>query len=89
MTNVKLSTKIAAGFCALIAIMVALGVMAIWVMGSVKTESIKLAEEYVPEVAVANEVERNSLMTMYAIRGYTMSDDPAYLEKGRSFLARA
>ena len=84
--SMKLSTKIAAGFAAIIAIMMALGGLAVKNMSSVKTESVKLADEYVPEVAVANDIERKSMMTMYAIRGYTMSLDKAYLEDGKKTL---
>ena len=82
----KLSTKIAAGFTGIITIMIGLGGIAVYNMAAIKTESVKLAEEYVPEVAVANEVERDSLLTMYNIRGYTMTQDKSYLEKGQKSL---
>jgi len=67
--NLKLGTKIGLGFGALLLIAVALGGLATWSMLDVKTTATKLAEENVPAVAVANNVERMSLHTMYQARG--------------------
>ncbi|MGA2501438.1 MAG: carbonic anhydrase, partial [Tepidisphaeraceae bacterium] len=82
----KLGTKIAAGFGSLILIAVLLGGMAVWRMREAGGEATMLAKEYVPEVTVANNVERSSLETMYEMRGYGLSDDEHYLEKGREHL---
>jgi methyl-accepting chemotaxis protein len=86
MSKMKLGTKIAMGFGILIVISLLLGGMAVYQMGTVSSESDKLAHEYVPEVAVANEVERYSLLTMYAMRGYALSEEEAYLTEGRKRL---
>ncbi|HOQ87167.1 MAG TPA: chemotaxis protein, partial [Phycisphaerae bacterium] len=83
----KLSTKIGLGFALLLGITVALGGLAVWRMGNVQQEATILAEEYVPEVAVASRVERNSFLTMYEMRGYGLSEDEAYLDKGREYIA--
>ena len=85
--NVKLGTKIVLGFSALLVIAIALGGIAVWRMWDVQAQSEMLATEYVPEVAVANNVERDSLLTMYEMRGYGMTEDETYLEKGREHLA--
>jgi len=82
----KLGTKITLGFGSLIAIAVALGGVAIWRMDSAGTQATMLAREYVPEVAVANNVERKSLETMYEMRGYGLTEDEAYLTRGRQNL---
>ena len=86
MSKMKLGTKIAMGFGILIVISLLLGGMAVFQMGNVSGESNKLAFEYVPEVAVANELERSSLLTMYAMRGYALSEEEAYLTEGRKML---
>lgn len=94
--NMKLSAKMVSGFGLLIVIAAALGGLAIQSMWNVSTEAAKLANEYVPEVAVANNVERHSLLTMYNIRGYAFKEDDSFLtigtaemEKIRSFLKDA
>ncbi|MEI8196903.1 MAG: hypothetical protein WCI73_13465, partial [Phycisphaerae bacterium] len=65
----KLGTKITLGFVSLIAIAMGLGGLGVYNMFSVKTVANTLANGNVPEVAVANEVERSSLETMFEIRG--------------------
>ncbi|HRF91370.1 MAG TPA: hypothetical protein PLF65_11270, partial [Desulfobacter postgatei] len=53
MRNLSLGIKISGGFGLLILIAIALGGMAVWNMNTVKTQSVMLAEEYVPEVEMA------------------------------------
>jgi len=80
----KLGTKIALGFGSLLTISVALGAMAMWNMSTVKQTATVLANENVPSVQVANDVERDSLETMYATRGYAFTEDPKFLEQART-----
>lgn len=82
----KIGNKLAVGFGALILISLILGVMAIVNMLSVQTSAKKLSDEYVPEVAVANNVERNSLKTMYAMRGYAFTENENYYSDGKESL---
>ncbi|MBM4030100.1 MAG: chemotaxis protein, partial [Planctomycetes bacterium] len=86
-THMKLGTKIATGFGLLILIACLLGGLAVFNMKSVQGRSTMLATEYVPEVEVANNVERNSRLTMYSVRGYGLSFDEKYLTDGRKYLA--
>lgn len=86
MSQMKLGTKIALGFGLLIIIAVGLGGMATWNMKAVGTESNKLADEYAPEVAIANDVERSSLLTMFAMRGYATTEENHYLQEGKKHL---
>ncbi len=79
----KLGTKIALGFTSLVALAVVLGGIAVWSMMNVQGEATKLADEYVPEVRICNDVERNALETMYALRGYGLSEEEQYLAEGR------
>ncbi len=87
MKNLKLSVKIGTGFGILIAIATVLGVVAIFEMRGVQKKAKSLADEFVPEVGVSNEVERTSLATMYEMRGYALSLEDRYLDAGRRNLA--
>jgi len=80
---VKLGAKIALGFGSLLTIAALLGTMAIWNMNAVKQTATVLAHQNVPSVQVANEVERDSLETMYATRGYAYTEDAQFLEQAR------
>ncbi len=84
--NMKLGAKIGAGFAALIVIALALGGLAVWSMTTVKGTVVNLADAKVPTVKIANEVERDSLHTMYAMRGYSYSEDKTFLDQMRKSL---
>jgi len=84
--KIPLGFKIASGFALVLALALALGALALWNMKNVEGLSAKLAREYVPEVSVANNLERYSLATMYEMRGFAMSHDNHYLEEGKKNL---
>ena len=85
--NLKLGQKIGMGFTILIIIALFLGGLAVISMKGVQSGASKLAKDYVPSVAVATNVERYSLLTMYDIRGYTYTEDETYLNNGKEKLA--
>ena len=72
----KLATKIASGFAALLIIALALGAIAAYAMNQASGRAVGLRDQQAPAVAVANALERNSLLTMYNVRGWSMSGDP-------------
>ncbi|HQF37875.1 MAG TPA: methyl-accepting chemotaxis protein [Opitutaceae bacterium] len=84
----KLGTKLTGSFAALAALSLLLGGLAVYTMLKVKRTATALAVENVPEVALANEVERAALRTMYDIRGYALSEERGFLEGGRTHLAK-
>jgi methyl-accepting chemotaxis protein len=84
----KLSTKIYFGFSAVIAIAIALGGIAIWNLLKIKVNADNLANDYMPEVTVANNVERNSLHTMYANRGYVYTEEKQFLNTEKEALIK-
>jgi methyl-accepting chemotaxis protein len=84
----KLGTKLYLGFSALVAIAVVLGSLAVWQMSNVKRDAVLMAKSYVPAVLVANNVERESLKTMYEIRGYAFTEETNYLDRGSANLAQ-
>ncbi|MGC3957102.1 MAG: methyl-accepting chemotaxis protein [Verrucomicrobiota bacterium] len=79
----KLATKITLGFAALIIIALALGSLAIVKMTAVKHNARALADEFMPAATAANEVERESLSTMYEMRGYALSEDTNFLARAQ------
>jgi methyl-accepting chemotaxis protein len=87
MKNLKLGVKMGIGFGVLILLICGLGGLAILNMREVRDKSAILTQEYVPEVTISNNVERSALRTMYAIRGYVLSEEDHYLEEGRARLA--
>lgn len=86
--DLKLGAKLGAGFGLLILIAAVLGILAIFNMNSIKTQSEYLGNEYVPEVAVANSIERHTLKTMYAMRGYGLTADKNMLENAQASLQK-
>jgi methyl-accepting chemotaxis protein len=86
MKSWTIGKRIIVGFTALIAIAILLGSLAIWRMTNVRQQATFLVSENIPEVGVANNVERSALMTMYHIRTYGFSEDRATLAKGRESL---
>jgi len=86
MNNFKLGSKIGIGFGLLILISVALGGLAIFNMSGVSAESSSLAEAYVPEVALANNIERHALSALLENRGYNYTLEKSYLDQGQKDL---
>lgn len=84
--KMTLGSKIGAGFALLLVIAIALGGLAVVNMNGVKGTTVGLAESTMPEVGLANEVERYSLKTMYATRGYAFTEEVAYLDSARENL---
>jgi methyl-accepting chemotaxis protein len=84
MKNWKLGVKIGVGFGFLILIAMVLGAMGVVYMQNVKTTSAALAEQYIPETAIANEIERTSLLTMFAMRGYALSFEQRYRDQAKA-----
>jgi methyl-accepting chemotaxis protein len=82
----KLGAKLISGFGLLVALAMVLGGLAVYNMFAVEENAQKLALQYVPEVAVANQVERASLQTMLEIRSYGFTGEDEYLKKGKEYL---
>ncbi|MCB2183622.1 MAG: HAMP domain-containing protein [Desulfobulbaceae bacterium] len=56
-------------------------------MKNISTLSTMLQKEYVPEVDVANNIERYSLLTMFNMRGYGYTEEKKFLNGGKENLA--
>ncbi|MBN2656170.1 MAG: HAMP domain-containing protein [Spirochaetales bacterium] len=77
--DMKLGLKMGLGFGIIIVLVGIVGGLSIYNMVMIQKESTRLKDEYVPEVGIANDVERSSLLTMYAMRGYSLNFDTKYL----------
>ncbi len=88
MTKFKIGTKISIGFGLLIAISMLLGGLAIYSMIDAGRESDLLDQAYVPEVDVANEIERSVLGAVFKHRGFNYYNDPTQLKQGNDALIR-
>jgi methyl-accepting chemotaxis protein len=84
--KMKLSLKIGSSFGLVIALTASIGSVAVWQMKSVQVMSEKMGREYLPEVRLATEIERNSLQAMLKIRDYSYTEDTAYLNLGMKSL---
>ncbi|KHK01926.1 Methyl-accepting chemotaxis protein I (serine chemoreceptor protein) [Desulfovibrio sp. TomC] len=89
MKNWKLGAKIGAGFGCLIFIAMALGLMGVLYMQHVESSSATLAKQYMPETDIANAIERSSLKTMFAMRGYSMSLEQRYRDQAKTEIEHA
>lgn len=83
--NLKLGIKMGMGFGLLVLLVIAIGGIAAFNMLQIKDNSLSLQDEYVPEVEVANDIERNALQVMYNMRGYSQTFDPLYWDQAQGF----
>ena len=83
MRQMKLATKLALGFGSVLILALILGGMAVVNMSGVKGTTLLIQKENVPEVAVANDLERSSLYSLYAMRGYAFTEETQYLDQAR------
>jgi methyl-accepting chemotaxis protein len=86
MKHMKLAAKIGMGFGLVIALAIALGAVAILNMWGVLGDARRLSRETVPQVIVANNIERDALQTMYNMRGYELSYVGKYLDLSSIYL---
>ena len=84
--NLKLGLKLGLGFGCLILIASILGGLAVYNMNTASEGSIRLADAYVPEVGIATDIERSSLLSMYAMRGYSYSREAGFWDRASGYL---
>ncbi|WP_027183403.1 HAMP domain-containing methyl-accepting chemotaxis protein [Desulfovibrio inopinatus] len=78
MRNLKVGLKIGLGFAVLLLIICIFGGMSILSMHDGAINARRMAQEYVPEVEMANDLERHILSLMYAMRGFSLSENMVY-----------
>ncbi|MBX7257215.1 MAG: MCP four helix bundle domain-containing protein [Candidatus Hydrogenedentes bacterium] len=85
--KITLGKKIVLGFTSLIVITLVLGGISIYSMQQVRQATIVLAEQNIPEMVGANDIERATRQAMFEMRGYAYTDDPDFLAATRKGLA--
>ena len=85
--NLKLGLKMGIGFGIVILLVLAIGGLAVLNMLQIQSQSQSLQQEYVPEVDIANNIERNSLQVMYNMRGYSLNFNRDFYELGQEYMA--
>ena len=86
--KMSLAMKLVFGFGIVVFIAITLGVIAVVNMKGVQQIASIFVKENVPEVAIANNVERWSLKTMYEMRGYAFTEDEQFLNNAHENLAK-
>lgn len=82
--NMKLGTKIAAGFGIILAIALFLGGLSVVSMTGVKSGAEELSKIRVPQILVSNEVQLTTLEGMYEMRRYQFTYEKESLEAGKA-----
>ncbi|MEO1618779.1 MAG: methyl-accepting chemotaxis protein [Planctomycetota bacterium] len=83
-----LGIKLGVGFGLVIGVFMLIGFVINRQMSFVQQESTVLADEYMPEVVVAAKLRGATNRAMYAMRGYSMSQNSSYLEDAKSELSQ-
>ncbi len=81
MKNMTLGKQIGFGFSLVLLIAMLLGAMSVYYMKSAESNSIKLADEYAPEVRMANSLERNFLKLRLNALNYILSENKEALNE--------
>jgi methyl-accepting chemotaxis protein len=83
LSDMKISGQLGAGFGVVIVLTLILGLLATVNMFQASGKADNLATKYVPEVELCNEIERNSLTTMYAMRGYAFTENEEFYQEAQ------
>ncbi|MCX7934819.1 MAG: methyl-accepting chemotaxis protein, partial [Planctomycetota bacterium] len=78
--------KIGLGFAMVVLIAIGLGGLAVYNMSRVGKISQKLADESMPAITIANNIERAAHMTLFEARGDNYTAEQGFLEKTRQHL---
>lgn len=87
LSKTTISKRIWMGFGLSLLITVILGLLAVGSMQTVRSKVFDMANEYVPEVTVANNVERTALSTISDAIAFSLSQNRGYLDSGKKKLA--
>jgi methyl-accepting chemotaxis protein len=84
--RISLVAKLGFGFGFVILVSIATGIIAVTNMNRFGTCAATLSQDYVPEVTVANNMERNTFSMLLAMRGYEYTDNTLFLDEARKYL---
>jgi len=86
--DLKLGQKLGIGFAIVIAITTIAQIFILLYMSQISSETDVLTNEYLQEVQLTVDIESASQRTMYANRGYGLTENEEYLTEGKLQLAR-
>ncbi len=86
--NLKMAGKMFLGFGSVLVIVAVVILITVSNMLSIQKLAVQMENEYVPEVELASQLERDSRATMYAMRGYSLSFDENYYNEAEQTLSR-
>ncbi|MFW6214565.1 MAG: methyl-accepting chemotaxis protein [Alkalispirochaetaceae bacterium] len=83
-----MSLKMTFGFGVVILLVAVVGILAVVNMLEIQREAALLNQEFVPEVEVASDIERNALLVMYSARGYALTGRDDFLRETQQYSER-
>ncbi|MGD9503696.1 MAG: methyl-accepting chemotaxis protein [Syntrophobacteraceae bacterium] len=89
MKNIKLWMKMAIGFGSIILILLILGGVALWNLGSVRGSMSELSRAFLPQMDESGKLEQAVLHVMLEMRGYGITGDQRYLDNAKKRFAEA
>ncbi len=82
----SIGVRIGLGFGIVIAIMVSVGIFSISEMTRIRHDVLQLTKEYLPELSVADRLERNFFFIMYSMRSYELTGDKRFYDDAVKYL---
>ena len=86
--NLKLGWKIGSGFALVLGVVTLVAVLALVRMQQVNGQTRLVAEELMPEMAIATEIENRQREVGYFMVGYSLNQDATWLLRGREQMAQ-
>ncbi len=87
--KMKIGGKLSLAFGVLLLIFAGVGAMSWMNMNRVQHEARSLAQQYVPEMTIAADVQKTIQDMMYEVRGYNFTYEKSFLDAGRNAAAEA
>ena len=84
--RISLVAKLGFGFGFVILVSIATGSIAVTSMNRFGTCAATLSQDYVPEVTVVNNMERNTFSMLLEMRGYEYTDNALFLDEARKYI---
>ncbi len=84
--NLNMAGKMALGFGFVLVIIAVIIIITITNMLNIHNLANQMDKEYLPEVNIATNLERNSLQTMYNMRGYALNFNNNYRVEAKQYI---
>ncbi|MEQ9824637.1 MAG: methyl-accepting chemotaxis protein [Puniceicoccaceae bacterium] len=82
--NLRLGTKLLAGFGIVLVIMVIVALTAVVGMTQATQKSASTVTEHLPQLTIASQIAEMAKDTQYVVRAYTSTEDSSFLESARA-----